>query len=260
MKTFFKTIFSVLVLSNLAFSQVGNEAPDFSLDKLSGGKGVLSDHPGKVIYINWFGYGCSVCLGEGKATQEDIVDKYSDTQLKAFGIDVWNGTASQVQSFKNSTSINYELLLKGSSTASDYGVTYQYSIVIDQQGVIQYYGRSNKISEINSKIQELLTATSIDKEFGIPIKFGLKNNYPNPFNPQTRIPFSVDKTQNIKLAIYNISGQLVRTLINARFAKGNFEAVWKGKDDSGQNVASGIYFSRLQGEGTSSMKQLILIK
>ncbi|MDQ7027959.1 MAG: FlgD immunoglobulin-like domain containing protein, partial [Anaerolineae bacterium] len=164
------------------------------------------------------------------------------------------------QSFKNSTSIKYDLLLKGSATASEYGVSYQYSIVIDQQGIIQYYGRSNKTSEINSKIQELLTATSIDKESGIPIKFGLKNNYPNPFNPQTNIPFSVDKAQEIKLTIYNISGQLVRTLVNARFAKGNFEAVWNGKDNQGQSVSSGIYFSRLQGEGTSSMKQLILLK
>ena len=260
LKNLYIILINLLTLSSLLLAQEGNVAPDFNLDKLSGGKGTLSEHSGKVIYINWFGYSCPVCLGEGKSTQEDIVDNYSEDQFKAFGIDVWNGSSSQVQSFKNSTTIKYDLLLKGGSTASAYGVQYQNSIVIDKQGTIQFYGRTNKTSAINSKIQELLNVTALEDKITSPVKFELKNNYPNPFNPETRIPFSVDKTQNIKLEIYNISGKLVRTLIRASFAKGNFEATWNGTDDAGSGVASGVYFSRLQGESISKVRQLLLIK
>lgn len=84
--------------------------------------------------------------------------------------------------------------------------------------------------------------------FNAPQIFQLEQNYPNPFNPQTQIPFSIEITQNIKLEIYNIFGQRIRTLIDARFSKGRFEATWNGLNDNGNAVVSWIYFSRLQGK------------
>lgn len=96
--------------------------------------------------------------------------------------------------------------------------------------------------------------------FNAPQTFQLEQNYPNPFNPQTQIPFSIDITQNIKLEIYNIFGQRIRTLIDARFSKGRFEATWNGLNDNGNAVVSGVYFSRLHGKKISMVKQMLLIK
>jgi peroxiredoxin len=258
MKNFIQTLLLLLVSITLSMAQVGTNAPNFELDKLGGGKGKLSDHSGKVIYIFWFGYNCPPCVALSPVTK-NIVGNYSSSEVKAFGLDVWNGSASQVQNFKSQTGVQYDLLLKAGSTLSAYSAFREGSTVIDQDGVIQYQGPTRE-NDIKAKIDELLTTTAIEDNNLSPVKFELKNNYPNPFNPETRIPFSVDKTQNIKLEIYNISGQLIRTIVNAPFAKGNFEVTWNGRDTNGTNVASGVYFSRLQGDGISQVKQLLLVK
>jgi len=240
-------------------AQEGNEAPDFQLDKLGGGTFKLSDHADKVIYINWFGWGCSTCRAEGESTQKQIADEHSGENFKAIGIDVWDGSSSNVQDFKLRTNINYDLLLKGGSTADAYGATYQYSMVIDQEGIIRWYGRSNQTSSINNTISALLMATSIE-EPAVAYSFELKENYPNPFNPTTRIPFTVDKVRSVKLAVYDARGAQVRTIINAKFGAGSYEASWDGRNDSGRLVSSGIYFLRLQSDNLVKTNRIVLLK
>ena len=87
----------------------------------------------------------------------------------------------------------------------------------------------------------------------VPSKFELSQNYPNPFNPFTTIPFQVGDSRFVvhsplrtTLKIYNILGQLVRTLVDKEKAPGNYNVVWDGKDDSGKEVSSGIYFYQLK--------------
>lgn len=198
---------------------------------------------------------------EGNDTQTKIADKYSPDVFKAMGIDVWNGSASGVQNFKNSTGINYDLLLMGGTTAAKYGTQYQYSQVIDQNGVIQLNVRSNQIDKITAKIDELLTATALDKKpGGVSRSFALRKNYPNPFNPSTRIPFSNDRQQHIKLAIYDITGREVAVLADALFGAGEFEFSWNGRSLNGSTAVSGIYFVRLLGERDLKTRSVILIK
>ncbi len=76
-------------------------------------------------------------------------------------------------------------------------------------------------------------------------QLALGQNHPNPFNPVTRIDFAVDQESPVYLAIYDVSGKLVRTLINRRMRSGSHEAEWDGRDNGGRAVASGIYFYRL---------------
>ena len=71
--------------------------------------------------------------------------------------------------------------------------------------------------------------------------FGL-SNYPNPFNPETTISFSIPKDSNIDLTVYNIKGQKVKTLFNDSLDKGDYSVVWDGNDDTDRAVSSGIYF------------------
>ncbi len=75
--------------------------------------------------------------------------------------------------------------------------------------------------------------------------FQLFNNYPNPFNPETRIKFNVSRISNeasqVRLTIYNALGHKIRELVNQQMAPGTHEVLWNGRDETGQNVASGVY-------------------
>jgi hypothetical protein len=91
--------------------------------------------------------------------------------------------------------------------------------------------------------------------------FELSQNYPNPFNSTTIISYSLSSTQSalITLKLYNIIGEEVKELVNARQVKGNYQVNWDGKDNRGKEVASGIYFYVLRaGEMKESHKMLML--
>ncbi|MBL7052722.1 MAG: PKD domain-containing protein, partial [Candidatus Marinimicrobia bacterium] len=75
--------------------------------------------------------------------------------------------------------------------------------------------------------------------------FALHGNYPNPFNPSTKIVFDVSATADIDLTIYNIIGQEVRSLQNGQLDHGSYQITWDGLDNSGNMVSSGVYFYRM---------------
>jgi hypothetical protein len=80
----------------------------------------------------------------------------------------------------------------------------------------------------------------------------LEQNSPNPFNPVTKIRFAVSKDSKVALRVYNVRGQLVKTLANERMAQGMHEVNWDGRDASGSHVASGVYYARVASEGGST--------
>jgi hypothetical protein len=85
------------------------------------------------------------------------------------------------------------------------------------------------------------------------------NNYPNPFNGSTKIPLVLLHPSNVKVEIYNIRGQLVKTLLDKNLAVGLNELIWKGKDNSGKPVASGAYYCMINiNTDTASQKILYL--
>ena len=87
------------------------------------------------------------------------------------------------------------------------------------------------------------------------------SNYPNPFNPSTTIKLDLAESGKIELAIYNIKGQKVKTLMDAYSAKGHFELIWRGIDKNGKKVAIGNYFIKLKVNGKEvAVKKMILLK
>ena len=110
-------------------------------------------------------------------------------------------------------------------------------------------------------VQVIGTTTSVgDKDKGIPKTFELSNNYPNPFNPTTIIPYAVPRADQISLEIYNVLGQRVRTLVDGMSSPGYHQAVWDGRDGNGVQVQSGIYFYRLQTGQVGLVKKMLYIK
>ena len=89
----------------------------------------------------------------------------------------------------------------------------------------------------------------------------LFSNFPNPFNPETLISFNLQKANDIKLEIYNMKGQKVKTLVNKRYIAGYHSIVWDGTDNSGNPIGSGIYLYQLKaGSEFSRIKKMLLLK
>ena len=99
----------------------------------------------------------------------------------------------------------------------------------------------------------------------VPKDFALDQNYPNPFNPATEIKFSVPKSARVRLSVYNLLGELVATLADGDLAAGNYKTTWNGRDLGGNQVASGVYFYRLEASSNGSQdfavtKKMVLMK
>ena len=88
----------------------------------------------------------------------------------------------------------------------------------------------------------------------------LEENIPNPFNPSTKIRYSLSQAENVRIEIFNIRGQLVRTLVSGFKDQGNHTVEWNGVDDQGQIVGSGVYFYRLTTDSVSEIRKMLLLK
>jgi peroxiredoxin len=122
-----------------ALVKTGEEAPDFTLQQLDGPQVSLSDFRGKVVLINLFGYNCSFCLA-GAATIEKVWQDYQESgNFVLLGVDIWNGTARQVDAiFRQGTKTTYPLLLEGAKVGRQYELDRENYIVVDHEGVIRY--------------------------------------------------------------------------------------------------------------------------
>jgi len=99
----------------------------------------------------------------------------------------------------------------------------------------------------------------VDKEL-LPTEFALGQNYPNPFNMQTRFEFALPKQSTVNVAIYNVIGQKIKTLADGEFEAGYWEVNWDGTSDYGIEVASGLYFYKIETEQFKDTKKLMLLK
>jgi hypothetical protein len=95
----------------------------------------------------------------------------------------------------------------------------------------------------------------------LPTRFALHNNVPNPFNPMTTIKYDLPVAGRVSLKIFDISGRLVAVLKdNETETAGRHEVVWRGRDRSGQQVAAGVYFYRMEGGAFTQTQRMVLVK
>ena len=107
------------------------------------------------------------------------------------------------------------------------------------------------------------TGTGVNPSGGdgiVPRSHHLAQNYPNPFNPETRIDYQLAEDGFVELAVYNVLGQRVRTLEAGDHVAGTYSLLWDGRDDVGLDVASGVYFYRLETGNFTSTKRMILMR
>lgn len=94
----------------------------------------------------------------------------------------------------------------------------------------------------------------------LPKSFSLAQNAPNPFNPQTRIAYDLPNAAKVRLEIYNVLGQQIKTLVDEFQEAGSKSVIWDGRDNSGTTVASGIYFYRMDAGDFSDTRKMMMLK
>jgi hypothetical protein len=94
----------------------------------------------------------------------------------------------------------------------------------------------------------------------LPTFYALHQNHPNPFNPATKICFSLPQASRVKLQVYNIMGQVVTILVDEQLEAGEHEVVWNGKDVNGHAAASGVYFYRIMADDFMATRKMVLLK
>jgi flagellar hook assembly protein FlgD len=99
-----------------------------------------------------------------------------------------------------------------------------------------------------------------DNNHLLPLHIELSQNYPNPFNPTTRIEFSVSQAGPVRLDIFNIAGQRVRTLLDGYVGPGTTTVDWDALDGSGDPVASGVYLYRLISDDEKVVRKMTLVR
>jgi hypothetical protein len=95
---------------------------------------------------------------------------------------------------------------------------------------------------------------------GLGTRYTLEDNWPNPFNPTTTIAFTLPRTSTVRLRVYNIRGQVVKTLMDGELGGGRHTVQWDGTDAAGRKVATGIYLYTLEAGGFRASKKMLLVK
>jgi len=150
---------------------------------------------------------------------------------------------------KNKVELKKRVLFKGSITARE--------ILVGEYATVLPHHSAGALTKEN--FSEARAADEAKPAAAIT-SFELAQNYPNPFNPSTTISFVIPEAAQVTLQIYDVRGQLVKTLVDRMLATGRHQIVWDGKNASGQQVASGVYFYRMQAGSFSQSKTMLLVR
>ncbi len=123
-----------------------------------------------------------------------------------------------------------------------------------------WYGSTSAAEFYALKFEESILGVRDDLVSLVPDGYTLAQNYPNPFNPRTMIEFSLSRTSDVELDIYNVLGQRITTLLDGPMTPGDYQMPWDGQDSFGRAVASGLYFYRLRAGDFAASRKMILLK
>ena len=247
-------------------------APDFEITTLLGDTIRLSDLRGKVVMIEFWASWCPPCREEAPNIAK-VYNEYSSKPVEFIGIDVWDQSDRALE-FVEEFSIDYPT---GTDSTGEILVNYGIRGIpekyfINKQGYIvgKFVGPSKP-----EKLEEMLVWSEAEGlAFNLlkvilaerlPIETKLLPNYPNPFNPETWIPFELNQDSKVSVAIYNVAGTLVRNInvgyLQAGIYVSQSKAIyWDGRTDKGERVANGTHFCTLRTDASTLTRKMIILK
>lgn len=131
---------------------------------------------------------------------------------------------------------------------------------IDNSSLLEFTGELIVAGYNGQKIEANFEDNYLTMDSALPNTTSLSKNYPNPFNPSTTIEYSISNPGQVSLVVYDLNGSTVKTLVNDFAGRNNYSVTWDGKNDNGQQVASGQYFYVMQAPGFTSTEYMTLIK
>ncbi|MCK9995017.1 MAG: S8 family serine peptidase [Candidatus Krumholzibacteria bacterium] len=123
--------------------------------------------------------------------------------------------------------------------------------VYDNQGFLGYDSSDDLFMLMDE-------ASAVDNS--IPLAYGLAQNFPNPFNPQTEIRFELPHASNTKLSVYDLRGRLIKDLVSGHMDAGRHSVLWMGRDNGGRQVASGVYYYKITSGKFTDTRRMTLVK
>lgn len=209
----------------------------------------------------WFSWGTGVDCS-GLIAHAWLLPNYQDVGCQ-YLYDHWNP-------INQSDVLQSDILVKLSPAAHSIFIVYVHNI--HSVNLVQAKGlpENKSILTFSENLDDYLTiygyvlrryplATYVSSE-DVAYAYELEQNYPNPFNPITRISFAVPTFQSIKLEVYNVLGQKVKTIKDGPVNPGNHEVIWDGKDQHDKPVSSGVYYYRMSSHDFSETKKMILLR
>lgn len=207
--------------------------------------------------------------------QNDVQQYYQSEhpgEVQVVGVDTWNGTASQLRSFKNTTGATYPLLLNG-GLATGGNVTTLYGdydnyVVINKQGIVRYvaadiwpHGNRYHLAELRAAIDSLVAPT-VDVPRGGALEGFALDVAPNPFRGATRIAFSQagGRALPVRITVHDLAGRRVATLHDGMLPAGPSEVRWDGRGTDGEPVRPGVYLVRAAWPGATLTRRIVSVR
>jgi len=138
--------------------------------------------------------------------------------------------------------------------------TYQDNTVVDGNEYTYYVTARYAGIEVPSEPVTVQVGSADFDAVTVPVFTALVGNYPNPFNPETVISFSIGSSERVVIDIYNVRGQRVRSLVSGVYGTGVHSIVWNGCADDGRSVGSGVYFYRMSAGEYSGVRKMLMLK
>jgi len=191
--------------------------------------------------------GFTATAGDGMVT----LDWATGSELNNRGFEIYRRVES-----REFVRINGDIIPGAGTSATGHDYTYVDRGLIN--GVTYYYRLADV--DLYGHVHLHDAIVSAIPASTLPQSFALMQNYPNPFNPDTRIRYHLAKDVAVKLSIYNVSGQQVITLVDRDQSAGYYQVEWRGTDGRGGELASGVYFYRLEAGERVFTRKMVLLK
>ena len=148
----------------------------------------------------------------------------------------------------------YEVVFDPWTAGQDTGTVYTVTVIA------LLGGDGNAYNDTLSTETRPVGETTTGSGGGDTPRFSLGQCYPNPFNPSTTISYTIGEAASVRLAIYDVSGRLVRVLVDGSRGAGTHSEIWDGTDNAGRGVSSGVYFYRLRSNAFMETRKMVLLK
>lgn len=246
---------TALIAITVNAQEIGKPAPDFKYNILNGGSFTLSEQVGKVVAIFSFGYNCGFCVTSGPYVQAGLVEHYADNnEIIIIGLDMWDGAAASVTTFKNNTGLSIPLLLIASSFGSSYNTSHDRLFVIDKQGILAYRSTAAAGDDVDNAV------TAIDAALGAPVGINSLEPgefdftiYPNPAQNLVNLSFTLAQAGEVSAKIVSIDGRTILESGIESFTQGPNQISFEVS-----NLNGGIYFSVLEYNGIQTVQKLLI--